>query len=131
MIHCDGIGRLAILICRDALERDFLQAILDILKITLLIVPSYSTGYYDFSENLQMCRAYDCSVVWINTCSAIPADKRKEDGTIGFVKKAGKRTRVKNGEYCQTFSNCIKDSGEKCSNCIFTEKLYFDYVSCK
>ena len=33
VIHCDGIGRLAILICRDALERDFLQAILDILKI--------------------------------------------------------------------------------------------------
>ena len=123
---------MSILICRDALERDFLQAILDILKITLLIVPSYSTGSYDFSENLEMCRAYDCSVVWINTCSAVPDGKRAEDGMIGLVKRTGKKTIFRNGEYCQKFSKCINNQGgEECSRCIFTEKLYFENIDCK
>jgi len=132
VLHCDGIGRLAILICRDALERDFLQAVLEILKITLLIVPSFSTGYYDFSEDLKMCAAYDCSVIWINTCSAIPNDKRANNDKIGFVRKAGKKTIFRNGEHCYDFSECIrKQGGEECSKCIFTEKLYFEHIGCK
>lgn len=126
LIHCDGIGRLGILICRDAIEREYLQAMLDLLKVTLLIVPSFSTGYFDFSENLQACSAYDCCVVWINTCSALPENKKTPDDFVGFVSKTGKKTMFRNGQYCFKFSQCKKmKDGQACRECIYTEKLYF------
>lgn len=126
IIHCDGLGRLGILICRDALEREYLQSMLELLKITLLIVPSYSTGSFDFSENLKTCAAYDCDVVWINTCSAVPENKKVPEEFVGFVQKNGKQTKYRNGQYFLKLSKCEKYRKEQaCRVCIYTEKLYF------
>lgn len=132
LIHCDGLGRLGILICRDALEREYLQSMLEILKVTLLVVPSYSTGSYDFSENLKTCAAYDCDVIWINTCAAVPKEKKTPEEYVGFIQKNGKRTSYRNGQYFFEFSKCKKSEEEQaCRLCIYTEKLYFQCAGYK
>lgn len=132
LIHCDGLGRLGVLICRDALEREYLQSMLELLRVTLLIIPSYSTGSYDFAENLKACAAYDCSVVWINTCSAVPKEKKSPEEYVGFIQKNGRRTCYRNGQYSFHFSKCKKIENERaCRLCIYTEKLYFQCSGCK
>lgn len=87
------------------------------------MVPSYSTGSFDFTENLKTCAAYDCTVVWINTCCALPTEKKQPDDFSGFVQISGKRTTIRNGQFRHCFSKCRKvHDGEACRTCIDTKK---------
>lgn len=127
LIHCDGIGRIAIMICKDALNRDYLNHILNKLKATLIIVPSFSTGHHDFEEILQMCRPYDCAAIWINTCSAaMIMDDTEKLKTIGFINKIGKSPGIPNGTFPveRQINNCI--DGNSCRQCLFVDKLYYN-----
>lgn len=129
LIHCDGIGRIAVVICIDALTMPYLQMLWNTLKVTLLIVPAFSTGYYDFLETFESSRAYDCCVAWVNSCSVATVFdiSQKKLETIGAVFKNGRKSSVRNGAYyfrqCQSYRN--GEGMEQCENCLFTQRINF------
>jgi len=84
IIHCEGMGRIAILICRDFLERKLLFDIIDLYKLTMILVPSFSTGNYDFIRTANICKEMNCCVLWVNSCSAYSEDKKNNFKTISF-----------------------------------------------
>ena len=43
--------------------------------LTMIIVPSYSTGAYDFKTSFDLCAHDYCNVIWINSCSAMVPGK--------------------------------------------------------
>lgn len=127
LIHCNGIGRIAIAICKDALIRNYIFHMLDILKVTLLIIPSFSTGFFDFETNLEMCKAFDCNVVWVNTCSAKKISEKKAFSLLGYVLKTGKRSNIKNGLWPFGEEECPKREGKECKDCLYTQDMYMEY----
>lgn len=50
VLHCQGIGRMVIAVCRDALIAEYMFLLLNIIKSTLRIIPSFSTGSYDLAR---------------------------------------------------------------------------------
>lgn len=109
VIHCRGIGRICILICKDMLVLDYLDIILKDIQASLIIVPSFSTGNYDFQNAIAHCQTYDCDVIWINSCAAIHLDYTKKENfkIIGAVLKSGKGSNSID-KFCKN---------EKCKNC--------------
>lgn len=126
LIHCEGIGRIGVMICRDALNSEYLHNVLSLLKVSLLFVPSFSTGHFDFENNLESCKMFDCNVFWINTCSVKKLSDKASLDKIGFVLKTGKRTSIKNGEFFFKKEKCGKLKGKTCGECLFIQKIYFD-----
>ena len=86
-LHNQGIGRIAILVCRDFLTTGYMQQLMQCFKLTLIIVPSFSTGSYDFRRSFDLCAHEDCNVVWINTCAAFIKGKEANFEDIGYVRK--------------------------------------------
>lgn len=87
VLHFEGIGRIAILVCRDFLETEYMQQLMRCFKLTLIIVPSFSTGSYDFRRSFDLCAHEDCNVVWVNTCAALIKGKEANFHDIGYVRK--------------------------------------------
>ena len=83
----DKIGRIAIMVCRDFLETEYMRQLMRCFKLTLIIVPSFSTGSYDFRRSFDLCAHEDCNVVWINTCAALIKGKEANFQDIGYVRK--------------------------------------------
>lgn len=94
LFHIENIGRMAVLICKDFLLKNYRRIILDSLKGTLLAVPSFSTGSFDFEQVMHECCQYDCGVIWINCCSAmkLPNMKQTNFRNIGYIQFSGKLT---------------------------------------
>lgn len=87
ILHFEGIGRVAILVCRDFLTTSYMEQLMRCFKLTLIIVPSYSTGSYDFRRSFDLCAHEDCNVVWINACAALTRGKEANFQDIGYVRK--------------------------------------------
>ena len=87
ILHYDGIGRIAILICSDFLTTKYMEQLMRCFKLTLIIVPSFSTGSYDFRQSFDLCAHDDCNVIWINTCAAFEDGKEDNFRHIGYVRK--------------------------------------------
>ncbi len=87
IFHFEGIGRMAILICKDFLTTKYMEQLMRCFKLTLIIVPSFSTGSYDFRQSSDLCAHDDCNVVWINTCAAFEKGKEANFENIGYVRK--------------------------------------------
>lgn len=87
ILHHEGIGRIAILICKDFLATRYMEQLMRCFRLTLIIVPSFSTGSYDFRQSFDLCAHDDCNVIWINTCSALEKGKEANFGHIGYVRK--------------------------------------------
>ena len=92
IFHFEGIGRIAILICKDFLTTKYMEQLMRCFKLTLIIVPSFSTGSYDFRQSFDLCAHDDCNVVWINTCAAMEKGKEANFENIGYVRKRVSRT---------------------------------------
>ncbi len=92
IFHFEGIGRIAILICKDFLTTKYMEQLMRCFKLTLIIVPSFSTGSYDFRQSSDLCAHDDCNVVWINTCAAIEKGKERNFENIGYVRKRVSRS---------------------------------------
>ena len=92
ILHFQGIGRIAILVCRDFLTTHYMEQLMRCFKLTLIIVPSYSTGSYDFRRSFDLCAHEDCNVVWINSCAAFTKGKEANFKDIGYVRKRISRT---------------------------------------
>lgn len=113
IIHCEGMGRIAVLICRDFLERNYIRDIISLYKLTMIIVPSFSTGSYDFLENAEICNDLNCCVLWVNSCAAYSDDRKDNFKTISFFTKPKVRNIVgvnSDNEYkkepCEDISSC-------------------------
>ena len=87
ILHFEGIGRIAVMVCRDFLETEYMQQLMRCFKLTLIIVPSFSTGSYDFRRSFDLCAHEDCNVVWINSCAALIKGKEANFQDIGYVRK--------------------------------------------
>ena len=93
LIHCKGLGRMAVMICKDFLAEKYLELVLQILKAKLILVPSMSTGEYDFKTQANICEHLDCCVLQCNCCSAeimVREDQRDKMNIIGYILKSGK-----------------------------------------
>ncbi len=126
LLHCNGIGRIAVAICKDALIRDYVYQALNNLRVSLLIIPSFSTGFFDFETNLETCKAYDCNVVWINACSAKKMLEKEELGMLGYVLKTGKLSTIKNGFWPYWEKSCPKSKEETCGGCLYIQEMYME-----
>ena len=56
-------------------------------QLTLIVVPAYSTGSYDFKMSFDLCAHDYCNVVWINSCAAMKPGKEDNFRIIGYVRK--------------------------------------------
>ncbi len=123
ILHFEGIGRIAIMVCRDFLETEYMQQLMRCFKLTLIIVPSFSTGSYDFRRSFDLCAHEDCNVVWINTCAALVKGKEANFRDIGYVRK-----RISRNEdeaqmlYKMPICNRAFD-GECAHDCIYYETI--------
>ncbi|MDC7300755.1 carbon-nitrogen hydrolase family protein [Agathobacter ruminis] len=87
IFHYEGIGRFAVLICKDFLTTKHMERIMRGFMLTLIIVPAYSTGSYDFKMSFDLCAHDYCNVVWINSCAAMIPGKESNFAFIGYVRK--------------------------------------------
>lgn len=87
VFHYEGIGRFAILICKDFLTTRYMERIMRGFMLTMIIVPSFSTGAYDFKTSFDLCAHDYCNVVWINSCAAMTPGKEMNFEEIGYVRK--------------------------------------------
>ena len=123
ILHFEGIGRIAIMVCRDFLETEYMQQLMRCFKLTLIIVPSFSTGSYDFRRSFDLCAHEDCNVVWVNTCAALVKGKEANFRDIGYVRK-----RISRNEdeaqmlYKMPICNRAFD-GECAHDCIYYETI--------
>ncbi|MCR4823411.1 MAG: hypothetical protein K5873_11140 [Treponema sp.] len=123
IFHFEGIGRIAILICKDFLTTKYMEQLMRCFKLTLIIVPSFSTGSYDFRQSFDLCAHDDCNVVWINTCAALEKGKEGNFENIGYVRKRISR----NDDEAQMLSKmpiCQTAFNGKCDHsCIYYETI--------
>ena len=87
IFHYEGIGRFAVLICKDFLTTRYMERIMRGFMLTLVFVPSYSTGAYDFKMSFDLCAHDYCNVVWINSCAAMIPGKENNFAYIGYTRK--------------------------------------------
>ncbi|MEE1305549.1 MAG: hypothetical protein U0K68_10450 [Agathobacter sp.] len=87
VFHYEGIGRFAILICKDFLTTRYMERIMRGFMLTMIIVPSFSTGAYDFKTSFDLCAHDYCNVVWINSCAAMIPGKEMNFEEIGYIRK--------------------------------------------
>ena len=121
ILHFDGIGRIAVLICKDFLTTHYMEQLMRCFKLTLIIVPSNSTGSYDFRQSFDLCAHDDCNVVWINTCEALVPGKEANFESIGYVRKRIGRNDDDSQKLCQ-FPICGGAFSGKCTHdCIYYE----------
>lgn len=123
LIHCIGIGRMVIMICKDFITKDYLETLLRELKVTMILIPSYSSGYHDFETMAGALRASDCCAVWVNACEAVK--NRQDNKKVGFVLRSGRNT-GRELEYVCTDDICKTDRCEEL--CLKMWKLYFKTV---
>ena len=122
------------MVCKDFLMEEYLRMVLQMLKARLILVPSMSTGEYDFKTQINACEHSDCCVIQCNCCSAemmIEEKRRDKLDTIGYVLKSG---RNQDSRYVSKPADGIiqiirpklcKEGGCK-EACLFYEDFFFD-----
>lgn len=70
ILHCRGIGRIGVAICKDFLMTSYLGILAGKLRLNLLLVPSFTPKDYQFQLQMPKYGDLDCNVVWINSCAA-------------------------------------------------------------
>lgn len=123
IFHFEGIGRIAILICKDFLTTKYMEQLMRCFKLTLIIVPSFSTGSYDFRQSFDLCAHDDCNVVWINTCAALETGKEANFENIGYVRKRISRNDDEAQMLCKMPICEGAFKGECKHDCIYYEKI--------
>ena len=85
--HWPDIGRIVVTICMDFLTNPYRQLISKILDASFILVPAYSRGEADFANCLDGLRPYGCYGVFINSCAALPNEKRKDFQESDYIGK--------------------------------------------
>ena len=123
ILHYEGVGRMAILVCKDFLTTKYMEQLMRCFKLTLIIVPSFSTGSYDFCQSFDVCAHDDCNVIWINTCAAIEKGKEANFKNIGYVRKRIGRNDDDSQKLCEMPVCDGAFRGECSRDCIYFETI--------
>lgn len=123
IFHYPGIGRFAVMICKDFLTNEYMERIMRGFMLTLIIAPAYSTGSYDFKLSLDLCAHDDCNVIWINACAALIPGKEANFENIGYIRKRIGRNRSREeATYCM--KSCRKLLMGGCDhNCMYYDSF--------
>lgn len=70
ILHIPGVGRLGVMICSDIFMEGYLSTLLDNLKISLLLYPTYTSGRDRMVRQLALTNHGMCDVILCNTCAA-------------------------------------------------------------
>lgn len=81
LLHIPGVGRIGFLICSDVFREGYLDALLQELKVTLLLHIVYSPGADLLERTLAAAKRNLCDVIVCNTCAAW------DDATIASEKR--------------------------------------------
>ena len=117
LLHIPGMHRIGVMICSEFLSdeqlnwRDYLCGCLG---ITLMIVPSYSSGEKEFINLLPTFKDYDTTVIWGNCCGAIQSESKG----IGGCGISGTNISEVFGKYCKCNHTCAN-----VDSCMFTVSL--------
>lgn len=123
IFHHEGIGRIAVLVCKDFITTGYMEQLMRCFRLTLIIVPSFSTGSYDFRQSFDLCAHDDCNVVWINTCAALEKGKEANFKNIGYVRKRIGRNDDDSQKLCE-MPICQGAFEGRCSHdCLFFETI--------
>ncbi|MBE6818521.1 MAG: hypothetical protein E7517_05120 [Ruminococcaceae bacterium] len=103
IVHIPGLNRIATLICSDFLtcSFDMQKKLFSDMGVSLLLVPSHSSGEQDFINKLSEFNKYGTSVIWGNCCGA-----SKSPRIIGGCSIAGYNRVYKFNEYANCYGNC-------------------------
>lgn len=124
LMHIIGIGRMVIMICKDFISEEYLRIALEALKVTFILIPSYSTGYHDFDMMAGQLLTADCCAVWVNACAAVMAESKKEKN-LGYLFRCG-TNRVNDTERREFFRMEKQCQRGKCKEvCLYTGKLKY------
>ncbi len=123
IFHYPGIGRFAVMICKDFLTNEYMERIMRGFMLTMIIAPAYSTGSYDFKLSLDLCAHDDCNVIWINTCAALIPGKEANFENIGYIRKRVGRNQSEE-EATYRMKSCRKLLMGGCDhNCIYYDSF--------
>lgn len=124
VLHCHGIGRIAVAICKDFLMTAYLKILVEKLRVSLLFVPSFTCNDYQFELLTSKYAELDCNVIWINACSARWLDKKGK--MAAYVTRAflpGRRgvdeQRKGMDDFCENQCRCEEE-------CIHTYRIRLD-----
>ena len=113
IVEIEGLGKIAVGICRDICNRKYLKRLTEIFCPQLLLVPAWSSSIrIGFENQLKEITAYNhrtCSVL-CDCCEAINGRSFKQD--LGILVTPVKRGSVVEGKNCY-----IKRQAKKCRNC--------------
>lgn len=132
IVEAEGLGKIAVGICRDICNQDYVERLTRIFSPQLLLVPAWSSSIYrGFENQLKEITAYNhmtCSVL-CNCCEAMERQKFREE--IGMLVTPVKKGSVVEGKAC-----CIQRQSGNCrhcqkSGCIILVNMCFDSGSVK
>lgn len=126
IVSCEGIGRIGVLICKDFLidsNREFLS---EVMKTTLILAPSYSTGAHNFEILLPQLFEHDCNIAWCNTCSAstlkdVPIENF--ENIAAMTSYSAKKNLDKN--YVHHYDGVARCGAKDCQNCLYVCRIPF------
>ena len=121
MVHIPEVGRFAFPICRDFLESGYVQLLLQQLRSTFLICPSYSPNKTQFDLTAPGVIQYGCYTVWCNTCAAY-YDSERLPGHIGLV--AGPQEIP--ATMCLLSPQCGGNCEDEAQSCVFLVEISMD-----
>ncbi|SFG74239.1 hypothetical protein [Oribacterium sp. WCC10] len=123
VFHYEGIGRFAVMICKDFLTNEYMERIMRGCMLTMIISPAYSTGSYDFKLSLDLCAHDDCNVIWVNSCAALIPGKEDNFENIGYIRKRINRYQSEE-EATYRMKSCRKLLMGGCDhNCIYYDSF--------
>lgn len=82
VVHIPGIGRIGIMICSDIFDSDLREFLIKQNKLTLLLHPSFSSGWDLLERAYSTAVENSCDIVLCNTCSAVVSEGEIEKSPI-------------------------------------------------
>lgn len=138
VIHVPGIGRIGVFICSDVFLQGFLDMLVEQMKITLLLFPTFSPGSDQLLRSLSPAFQYVCDVLLCNTCAAwdnilLPLKERtkNENYDSSFITRYlpyGHRVRSGRDPFSDSTIPLLVDcKGNNCEGCLFITELAKKY----
>lgn len=113
IIDAEGLGKIAVGICRDICNQDYIERLTEIFCPQLLLVPAWSRsivrGFENQLKEITVHNHITCSVL-CDCCEAMNSQAFREE--IGMLVTPVKRRSLVEGKVC-----CIRRKAEKCEHC--------------
>lgn len=122
IIHIPDVGRFAFPICRDLLETGYVQLMLQQLRATFLICPSYTQHKTQFGLTAPSAIPYGCYVLWCNSCAAFYDEALPEYVALAAGPQGQSASPV---DYM--IPECGGNCGQRQDDCVFLVEISMDH----